>query len=76
MNKVFIPEGYKSALNVYDMQIAIEFIKHNFQKELAYALNLRRVSAPLFVKESSGMNDNLNGFERPVSFDVPPQYGL
>ena len=71
MNKVFIPEGYKSALNVYDMQIAIEFIKHNFQKELAYALNLRRVSAPLFVKESSGMNDNLNGFERPVSFDVP-----
>ena len=71
MNKVFIPEGYRSPLNVYDMQIAIEFIKHNFQKELAHALNLRRVSAPLFVRESSGLNDNLNGYERPVSFDVP-----
>ena len=71
MNKVFIPEGYRSPLNVYDMQVAIEFIKHNFQKELAHSLNLRRVSAPLFVKESSGFNDNLNGYERPVSFDVP-----
>ena len=71
MNKVFIPEGYRPPLNVYDMQIAIEFIKHNFQKELAHALNLRRVSAPLFVRESSGLNDNLNGYERPVSFDVP-----
>lgn len=71
MNKVFVPEGYRSPLSVYDMQVAIEFIKHNFQKELSHALNLRRVSAPLFVKESSGMNDNLNGYERPVSFDVP-----
>ena len=71
MNKIFIPEGYRTPLNVYDMQVAIEFIKHNFQKELAYALNLRRVSAPLFVRESSGMNDNLNGYERPVTFVVP-----
>ena len=71
MNSVYIPEGYRTPLNVYDMQVAIEFIKHNFQKELAYALNLRRVSAPLFVRESSGLNDNLNGYERPVSFDVP-----
>ena len=71
MNKIYVPEGYKSPLSVYDMQVAIEFIKHNFQKELSHALNLRRVSAPLFVKESSGMNDNLNGYERPVSFDVP-----
>ena len=71
MNQVYIPEGYRSPLNVYDMQVAIEFIKHNFQKELAYSLNLRRVSAPLFVRESSGMNDNLNGYERPVSFDIP-----
>ncbi len=53
------------------MQVAIEFIKHNFQKELAYSLNLRRVSAPLFVRETSGLNDNLNGYERPVSFDIP-----
>ena len=71
MNKIYVPEGYKSPLSVYDRQVAIEFIKHNFQKELSHALNLRRVSAPLFVKESSGMNDNLNGYERPVSFDVP-----
>ena len=71
MNKIYVPEGYKSPLSVYDMQVAIEFIKHNFQKELSHALNLRRVSAPLFVKESSGMNDTLNGYERPVSFDVP-----
>ena len=71
MNKVFIPEGYRPPLGVYDMQVAIEFIKHNFQQELSHALNLRRVSAPLFVKESSGLNDDLNGVERPVSFDVP-----
>jgi len=71
MNKIYIPEGYRSPLNVYDMQVAIEFIKHNFQKELSHSLNLRRVSAPLFVRETSGMNDNLNGVERPVSFDVP-----
>lgn len=71
MNKIFIPEGYRPALSVYDLQIAIEFIKNSFQRELAHGLNLRRVSAPLFVKESSGLNDNLNGVERPVSFDVP-----
>ena len=56
---------------MYDTQVAIEFIKHNFQKDLSYALNLRRVSAPLFVRDSSGLNDNLNGVERPVRFDVP-----
>ena len=71
MNRIFIPEGYVTPLNVYDMQVAIEFIKHNFQKELSYALNLRRVSAPLFVKESSGLNDDLSGVERAVAFDVP-----
>ena len=71
MNSITIPHGYRSPLSVYDMQVAIEFIKHNFQKELAYALNLRRVSAPLFVTEASGLNDNLNGYERPVAFDVP-----
>ncbi len=71
MNSITIPQGYRSPLSVYDMQVAIEFIKHNFQKELAYALNLRRVSAPLFVTEASGLNDNLNGYERPVAFDVP-----
>ena len=49
MNRVTIPAGYKPPLSVYDTQVAIEFIKHNFQKDLSYALNLRRVSAPLFV---------------------------
>ncbi len=71
MNRVFIPEGYKPPLTVFDTQLAIEFIKHNFQVELTHALNLRRVSAPLFVQRESGLNDNLNGVERPVRFDVP-----
>jgi len=71
MSKVIIPEGYRTPLPVYEMQRAIEFIKHNFQTNLSNALNLRRVSAPLFVEEGSGLNDNLNGVERPVSFDIP-----
>ena len=71
MSKVYIPEGYKTPLSSYEMQRAIEFIKSNFQVNLSNALNLRRVSAPLFVAENSGLNDNLNGFERPVSFDIP-----
>ena len=71
MNSVFIPKGYSSPLDVYRTQKAIAFIKENFQERLARALNLKRVSAPLFVSEDSGLNDNLNGFERPVSFDVP-----
>ena len=71
MKKCFIPEGYRNPLTVYETQRAIEFIKQNFQNNLCHALNLKRVSAPLFVEEASGLNDNLNGFERPVSFDVP-----
>ena len=71
MNRVIIPAGYVPPLSVYDTQVAIEFIKHNFQKDLSYALNLRRVSAPLFVQDASGLNDNLNGVERAVRFDVP-----
>ena len=71
MNRVTIPDGYRPPLNTFDTQLAIEFIKHNFQVELTHALNLRRVSAPLFVRRESGLNDNLNGVERPVSFDVP-----
>ena len=71
MSKIVIPEGYKTPLSVYEMQRAIEFIKSNFQVNLGQALNLRRVSAPLFVDENSGLNDNLNGVERPVSFDIP-----
>ena len=75
MNRITIPEGYKPPLNTFDTQLAIEFIKHNFQIELTHALNLRRVSAPLFVQQESGLNDNLNGVERPVSFDIPATGG-
>ena len=71
MSKSYIPHNYHTPLSVYEMQRAIEFIKSNFQVNLSNALNLRRVSAPLFVDENSGLNDNLNGVERPVSFDIP-----
>lgn len=71
MNKIYIPENYTPALDAYDTQRAIAYIKQTFQEEFSSALNLKRVSAPLFVTEDSGLNDNLNGYERPVSFDVP-----
>ena len=71
MNKIYIPVGYKPVLDEYDTQRAIAYIKGSFQEEFASALNLKRVSAPLFVTESSGLNDNLNGVERAVSFDIP-----
>ena len=71
MNSVYIPEGYKPKLSIYETQRAIEFVKHTFQHNIRRALNLKRVSAPLFVVGSSGLNDNLNGVERPVSFDIP-----
>ncbi len=71
MSRVIIPAGYRAPLSVYELQRAIEFIKSNFQVNLGNALNLRRVSAPLFVEASSGLNDNLNGYERPVGFDIP-----
>ena len=61
---------YKSALNLLETEIAIKFIKDTFEKELAKALKLTRVSAPLFVQPESGLNDNLNGYERAVKFDV------
>ena len=71
MSSLFIPQDYKSVLDVYRTQKAIAFIKETFQSRLAKALNLKRVSAPLFVTEASGLNDNLNGVERPVEFDIP-----
>ena len=71
MNSIIIPEGYKPVLDAYDTQRAIAYIKGTFQEEFSSALNLKRVSAPLFVTEESGLNDNLNGYERPVSFDIP-----
>ena len=71
MCALYIPKDYKPLPDVYRTQKAIAFIKRTFQDRLAEALNLKRVSAPLFVTESSGLNDNLNGYERPVSFDIP-----
>ena len=71
MKKTVIPQGYRASLNEYEIQRAIAYIKQTFQEEFSSALNLKRVSAPLFVTEQSGLNDNLNGYERPVSFDVP-----
>ena len=71
MSKLFIPKDYSSKLDLYRTQRAISYIKQRFQEGLAEALNLKRVSAPLFVTEASGLNDNLNGTERPVSFDIP-----
>jgi aspartate--ammonia ligase len=71
MGKTYIPENYRPVLDAYDTQRAIAYIKETFQQEFSAALNLKRVSAPLFVTEDSGLNDNLNGFERAVSFDIP-----
>ena len=71
MNRIYIPEGYKPSLDAYDTQRAIAYIKETFQEEFSSALNLKRVSAPLFVTQESGLNDNLNGYERAVAFDVP-----
>ena len=71
MNKIYIPQHYTPVLDAYDTQRAIAYIKATFQDEFSSALNLKRVSAPLFVTEDSGLNDNLNGYERPVSFDIP-----
>ena len=68
--KTTIPEGYKSLLSVYDTQKAIGLMKRLFEDNFSGALNLMRVSAPLFVDGGSGINDNLNGYERPVDFEI------
>ncbi len=65
-----IPEGYRSYLSIYDTQKAISLLKRLFADNLGAKLDLYRVSAPLFVAENSGLNDNLNGYERPVSFEI------
>lgn len=70
MSKTFIPKDYKSKLSLYETQQAIELVKKTFQQKLCKNLNLKRVSAPLFVEENTGINDNLNGTERPVTFDI------
>ncbi len=73
MEHLKIPKNYRSALNLYDTQIGIKTVKDYFQRQLAEQLNLLRVSAPLFVDPTSGLNDNLNGVERPVTFDILEQ---
>ena len=73
MEQIKIPAGYQSGLNLHDTQVAIKQVKDFFQQTLAQKLNLLRVSAPIFVSPSSGLNDNLNGVERPVSFDIKGQ---
>ena len=70
MSKTYIPEGYKAKLSMYDTQKAIGTIHEIFADELCGALNICRVSAPLFLDASTGLNDNLNGYERPVSFEI------
>ena len=75
MEHFIIPSNYHSELNLYDTQIAIKTVKDFFQNLLATRLNLTRVSAPLFVDPASGLNDNLNGVERPVAFDIKDQDG-
>lgn len=71
MSKVVIPAGYKMPLTNNQLQRAIEFIHADFQKNLTERLDLHRVSAPLFVDGATGLNDDLNGVERPVTFDIP-----
>ena len=71
MSKLTIPEGYRMPLTNNELQRAIELIHAEFQRNLSVRLNLHRVSAPLFVDGQSGINDDLNGVERPVSFDIP-----
>ena len=71
MKKTVIPQGYSPILGLYDTQKAIGLLKRLFEDTLCGALHLRRVSAPLFVEASTGLNDDLNGVERPVAFDIP-----
>ncbi|MCL2744359.1 MAG: aspartate--ammonia ligase [Planctomycetaceae bacterium] len=70
MSKLITPKNYRSALTVYETQTAIGTIKRMFEDNLSRVLNLRRVSAPLFVEPQTGLNDNLSGIERPVEFDI------
>ena len=70
MSKITVPKGYRSALGLYDTQTAIGLLKRTFEEKLCLALNLKRVSAPLFVDPNTGLNDDLSGVERPVRFDL------
>ena len=69
--KLIIPDDYTPLLKPIETQIGIKLLKETFEKSLSSKLNLTRVSAPIFLEKSSGLNDNLNGFERFVTFDSP-----
>ena len=71
IHMTILPERYQPALGLYETQKAIGLIKNIFQVKLCAALHLKRVTAPLFVDPATGLNDDLNGVERPVSFDIP-----
>ncbi len=73
---LIVPQNYKAVMDIYHTQKAIGMIHALFERALCNALNLKRVSAPLFVDEASGLNDDLNGIERPVSFDIPYTSGI
>ncbi len=73
MEQLTIPQGYRSPLTIRETEVAIKEIKDHFERSLAKSLHLTRVSAPLFVRPESGLNDNLNGVERPVSFGIREQ---
>ncbi len=68
--ELIIPKDYDPRLSIRETQDAIKYIRDTFQKEMGREMHLERISAPLFVEKSSGLNDNLNGTERPVSFDM------
>ena len=65
-----VPKGYRPAMDIHETELAIKFVKDHFERTLARRLNLRRVTAPLFVRSDSGVQDNLNGVERPIRFRV------
>ncbi|MGB5824707.1 MAG: aspartate--ammonia ligase [Proteocatella sp.] len=76
MSNTYVKPGYKPALGLYETQTAIGILKKEFETRLSNALNLKRVSAPLFVDPETGLNDNLNGIERAVRFDIKETKGI
>ena len=71
MSEIKIPDNYEPKLDLLQTEMAIKLIKDTFERRLGESLRLTRVSAPLFVNARTGLNDNLNGIERPVQFDIP-----
>ena len=67
---LILPKDYRPTLTVRDTEAAIVFIRETFQDKLASILGVQRMSAPMFVEQKTGLNDNLNGVERPVAFDM------